>query len=366
MKTTLLVAAILSLTVSAALGASSTATGVSNDMNPAISFNALFLGQWNDGSSTADENFARLQEAEVQFTSAVDPFWAADVVVAFHPAHDHEDGEGHGLETDLEVAALTSTAMPAGLGLTLGRFYLPFGRHAMLHTHQYPFARAPLAQRRILGDHGLSEVGAAVDASLPLPWWSEVMVYGVNGDAEIFNPHEDALVVGAHWSNLFDLGDDATFELGGSYLSGPGAPHEDETGNLAVAGFDATWKWTSSAKSHGPAAEVSVEAYLPDAEHGEANPVGWFALARYRVHRDWWVGAGCGEVDGALEHDHEKEDGERADWTEWKAAVTYAPSHFSSLRGEVSRTGKTGGEAANLRASVQWNFTIGSHPAHLY
>jgi hypothetical protein len=363
------IAAILALGCGAAWAASSTATGVSSSMNPAISLNTLFLGQWNDDTPTADENFVDLQEAEIQFSSVVDPFWTADVVLAVHPGHGEDD---HGMIADLEIATLTSTAMPAGLGLTLGRFYVPFGRHAVLHTHQYPFTRAPLAQRMILGDHGLTEVGVAVDGTLPLPWWSELSVYGVDGDAEIFDGEDRDPVFGLHWSNLWDLTDDATFELGGSYLDGPGAPHEGEAGGLALAGVDATWKWTSSSRSHGPAAEVSFEAYMPDAEHGEGDPSGWFALAQYRFHRNWWLGGGYGRVNDAEMHGHEDDhekadhDHELADWTEWKAALTFAPSHFSSLRGEVSRIEEIDGDVSDLRVSVQWNFTIGSHPAHLY
>lgn len=358
MKRFLITAAALALTASIAAGASSTATGVSNAMNPAISLNALFLGQWNDDTPTAHENFVKLQEAEIQLTSVVDPFWTADVVLAFHPAHAHDGEEAHGMETDLELATLTSTAMPAGLGLTLGRFYLPVGRHAVLHTHQYGFSRAPLAQQLILGDHGLTEIGAKVDATLPLPWWSEVAVYGVNGDAEIFDAEDRSPAYGAHWSNLWDLTDDATFELGGSYLAGPAARHEDLAGELNLLGVDATWKWVASGRSQGPAAEVSVEAYLPDADNAAADPTGWFALGQYRVHRDWWLGAGYGRVNDV--------EVAGTDWSEWRAAATYAPSHFSSLRAEVSRIEEIDGAASDLRVAVQWNFTIGSHPAHLY
>ncbi len=367
MKNVITAALAVLLTAQFAVAASSTATGVSRQQNPAISLNALFLGQWNDDTPTADENFAKLQEAEIQFSSVVDPFWTADVVLSFHPAHDHDGEEAHGLIADIEVAEIHSTSMPAGFGLTLGKFYAPFGRHAVLHTHQYPFTRAPLAQRMILGDHGLTEIGAKVDWTAPMPWWSEVSVYGVNGDAEIFDAEDRAPVFGARWSNLWDVSDGGTLELGGSYLSGPGALHEDEAGDLAVSGLDLTWKWASVTQSQGPAANISAELMMPDHEHGEGDPMGWFLHAQTRVHRNWWLGAGYGRVDDMMEHHHdEKADHELADWTEWKAAVTFAPSEFSALRAEVSKIEEVDGEMSDLRVSVQWNVTIGSHPAHLY
>lgn len=339
------------------------------DANPAISVNTLFLGQWNDDTHTAEENFVKLQEAEMQFSAVVDPFWAADLVLAVHPAHDHGDEpETQGLLIDLEIAELRSLVMPAGFGLTLGRFYLPLGKHATLHTHQYPFANVPIAQRLILGEHGPTDTGAILDYSLPLPWWSELRIFGVNGDIELFDGDDADPAYGAHFTNLWDLGDDATFELGGSWLTGPGALDEGMAGDVALYGVDLTWKWTSSARTHGPAAVISAEAYLPDAEHGDGDPLGWFAHAQYRVHRNWWLSLGYGQADDMAMHDHDEKavDHEVSDWREWKTGLAFAPSEFSSLRAELTRLEEVDGERDDLRLSVQWNFTIGSHPAHRY
>ena len=363
--------AVLALGAMTAAAGTSTATGVSRTMNPAISLNALFLGQWNDDTPTADENFAKLQEAEIQFSSVVDPFWTADVVVAFHPAHAEDGEEAHGLVTDLEIAALQSTRLPAGLGLTLGRFYVPFGKHSLLHTHQYPFTRAPIAVQAFLGDHGLTEVGAKLDYTVGLPWWSELSVAGVNGDAEIFDAEDRAPAYAVHWTNLWDVSDGGTLELGGSWLSGPGALHEGEAGGLDVWGADLTWRWESVTRSHGPAASVSAEIIAPDPEHAEGDPFGWFVNAQARVQRNWWVGLGYGQASDAsgLEHDHAEEaeaEDELLDWTEWKAALTYAPSEYSALRLEAAHLEAADGGPSDLRVSLQWNFTIGSHPAHLY
>lgn len=356
----------LLLVLAVAAHASSTATGISRAMNPAISLNGLFLAQWNNDTQTSDENYVKLQEAEIQFSSIVDPFWAADVVLAIHPAHDHGDEEAaHGMETDLEIAALRSTAMPAGLGLTLGKFYVPFGKHAVLHTHQMPFTRAPIAQRMILGDHGLTEVGALAAWNAPLPWWSELQVYGVNGDAELFDAEDREPAFGAHWSNLWELGDEATLELGGSWLTGAAAPHEGAAGRLDVYGADLTWKWVASGRAKGPAAQVSAELLLPDPEHGEGDPLGWFVHAQTRLARNWWAAVGYGRVEDIELHEHEKAD-ELTAWREWKVALTFAPSEFSALRIEGARLEEIDGAATDFRLSAQMNFTIGSHPAHNY
>ena len=61
-------------------GSSATATGVSRDFNPAISVNGLFLASGFPGlpdssaAAWARESGLRLQEAEMQFTAAIDPY----------------------------------------------------------------------------------------------------------------------------------------------------------------------------------------------------------------------------------------------------------------------------------------------------
>jgi len=367
MKTlTITIVAMLALTSVAGAESSSTDTGVSRLMNPAVSLNALFLGEL--AQDVGDANRLAIQEAELQLTSVVDPFWTADMVVAWHEEHEeHEDEhhdekaeDAHGAAhfvTDIEVATLRSTAMPAGLGLTLGKFHLPFGKHARLHTHQYPFVRAPIAVQSFLGDHGLTDVGVSLDAPVPLPWWSEVIVYGVDGRAEIFDGEHRDLAYGARWNHLWDLSDDATLELGGSYLTGPAGGYE----RLNRTGFDLTFKWVDADRSHGPDATATLEVILPETEEHLDAPYGYYGHVTARMHRNWWFGIGAGAARVVARH-------EGLDYTflgltdykEIKGNIVFAPSEFSALRAEVSDL------EGDLRVSLQWNFTIGSHPAHLY
>lgn len=366
----------LLLAAIAAAQTSSTATGVSRLMNPAISVNALFLGETSADVGDADANRIAIQEAEMQLTSVVDPFWTADLIVAWHPEHEEEaagaaeDHHAH-FATDIEVAALHSTSMPAGLGLTLGKFYLPFGKHAPLHTHQFPFVRAPIAVQTFLGDHGLTDVGAALDATVPLPWWSEVTVYGVDGSVEIFNGGHRDPAYGGRWSNLWDVSDGGTLELGGSFLTGPAAGG-DGHGRLSTTGFDLTYKWSSGSRSQGPAATVCGEVILPDDgsdAYDLGDPFGFYAYANARMHRNLWLGLGVG-----LARDAERVETPMGsivlvtmrDYHEYKANVVFAPSEFSALRAEVSYLDGSDAGSDDLRFSLQWNFTIGSHPAHLY
>jgi hypothetical protein len=61
-------------------------------------------------------------------------------------------------------------------------------------------------------------------------------------------------------------------------------------------------------------------------------------------------------------HDH----GFTGDLWEYKMNLTYAPSEFSFVRGEVGYYEDKITDEHDWRAVVQMNFTIGSHPAHAY
>jgi hypothetical protein len=375
-----------------------TATGVSREFNPAISVNTLLLGRAADTVTDRAHNGVDLQEAEIQLTSIVDPYWKANLVFAVHPetGHDHgaaEAGDDHGhggYAGHVEVAYVDGTSLPWRLALRLGKDYLPFGKHVPLHTHQFPFVDAPVAVRTFLGGHVLTEVGGRLSRTLPLPWYSDLTAYAVDGQAEIFAADSRDLAHGARWSNLLDLSPEATLELGGSWLHGPLGPQyllvgeeaaaHTLAGDLDVWGADVTFKWVSASRSRGPALTVTGEVILPRPDQGAQDPLGWYALARYRFARNWWLGLGAGAADRDLPaHDHHEEEHAEEEhhhdhaalWTweevrEYKANLTWTPSEFSAIRLEAARYDDQVGDLDEWLFSLQVNFTIGSHPAHLY
>ncbi len=385
MRPVLIIAAAAALAAGSAHAQSSTATGISRAFNPAISVNTLLLGRVTDRSADPAHNGARLQETEIQFSSVVDPLWKADLVFAVHPrlddGHEDEDAGHGGYEGDVEVATIDGQAVGWGFGLTVGKDYLPFGKHAPLHAHQFAFVDAPVAVRTFLGGHGLAGTGLRLAHDLPLPWYGDLAVYGVGAGAEIFDAESRDLAWGARWSNLFDLSLESTLEIGGSWLRGPLAPdylqvHDEEplAGDLDLAGVDVTWKWVSAAASRGPAATVTGELILPRPEQGAADPWGWYAHAQVRVRPTWWLGLGAGGLDRKLPHDDGAPDPDGHDvglfaWEkvrEYKANLTWVPSEFSSVRLEAAHYDDLAGDADDTVVSLQFNFTIGSHPAHLY
>ena len=367
-------AGLLLCAIAPASAQSTTATGVSRALNPAISLNSLILAQISDGNDEVEHNRIALQETELQLSSIVDPFWRADVTLAFERAHGHDDeDEGDGFGIDIEEAFIEGRRLPAGLGLRVGRFYVPFGKHAPLHTHRFPFVEAPRAITAFLGEHAPIETGVELQTDLPLPWFAELTAYAVDGESASFDAEDRDPAYGARLSNLWDVGDDGTIELGASTLMGPDASHPGEKMDARFHGVDLTYRWISSRSSRGPALTLGAELVLPDPEEGSGDPVGWYALAQYRVRPDWWLGATVGAADAGLDDDHDGElemdghdHGFEGDIREYKINLTFAPSEFSAVRAEVARYEDRLGDGDETRFSLQWNITIGSHPAHRY
>jgi len=384
----LLGAVFASVILASPVEAQSTATGVSRAFNPAISVNGLLLGRVADNSTESDYNGIKVQEAEVQFVSVVAVSLKKKLTFAVHPnhAHTHDEAAEHaedshgGYTGDLEQAYIDGTALPGGFGLRLGKDYLPFGKHVQLHTHQFPFVDAPVAVQAFLGAHSLTEVGVRAAHLLPLPWYSDLEAYAVDGKSAIFDGASSDLAYGARFENYFDLSDESTLELSGSWLHGPLSPtylmlHAEEPlhGKLNVWGVDATFKWISSSMSKGPALTVTGEIILPQPDEGAQDPAGWYALALYRFARSWWLGLGAGgmmrdlpEEEGGAEDEHH---GGLFAWeevAEYKANLNWVPSEFSAIRLEAAYFDDKVGDADDWLVSLQVNFTIGSHPAHLY
>ncbi|HPF70391.1 MAG TPA: hypothetical protein PLQ13_06960 [Candidatus Krumholzibacteria bacterium] len=370
MRAMLTIALALVLAAGAVHAQSSTVTGISSKFNPAISVNALLLGRTAHASDDPALNGFDLQESEVQFTSVVDPYWKANLITAFAPGED-------GTEVEIEVASLESRTLPGGFGLRVGQNHLPFGKHAPLHTHQFPFVDAPLAVSTFLGPEGLSDAGLQLSHELPLPWYADLTGYVGSGNTDILDGGSRQPAWGARLSNLFDLSMESTFELGGSWLRGPVAHDylsldgsDVLSGDLDVFGADATWKWVSSSRTRGPAATVTAEVVLPRPDASSQRPVGWYAYGQYRIAGYWWLGLGVGGIDRrSADPLVDAADFGLFHWEkarESKANVTWVPSEFSAVRLEVARFDDRLGDTSDTLVSLQFNFTIGSHPAHLY
>ncbi len=331
-----------------------TATGISRDFNPAISLNALFLlagfPGWSDAVDRAEglESGARLQEAELQFSAAVDPYTSADFIFSF------EDGE-----LGIEEGYVTSNVLPHGVGLRAGQMFVPLGHENTLHTHQLPFIQRSLFGGAVFGE-ALSEFGAEVSWLPATPWFLELRGAAYNGDDALFDGAGDwdlAYLTGV--DALWDVSEEATFSLGADYLAGPnGNGTPDDTAWSQLFSVVARYKWRSARRLRSRGYELLAEYQFAQRGAPTGTPAdiarGFYALGKLQFARRWWVQGRFDLLDPSAETSTKR----------GAVMLAFVPSEFGALRFQTAVVDAPSDTYAELQ--LQYNFTLGSHPAHAY
>jgi len=352
----------------------STATGISRAFNPAVSVNALMLGAFFNGEPLPGEHEEEtagteeehdhaeehehghgtieeglhLQEAEIQLTSFVDPYLKGDLIIGFH-----------GGETEVEVACVTTQALPFGWQARVGKTYAPFGKQNLLHTHQYPFVEAPLIHQMLFGGT-LAEFGGELSYLFPTPFFLQATAAVYNGDNLFFAADSPRNLSGlGRLEALWDLSENTTLELGGSAVTGKSGW---SGGYEQVAGADMTLKWRPLRRSLYTQAEWQLE-YLQGSrlpEEGMDRAFGGLTThLKYRFARTWWLGTRF-ERTGIP-------DGGEEGLTRYALQFAWVPGEFELWRLQYSLTVPEHEDEPTFGAlMLQMTFTIGSHPAHTY
>ena len=342
-------------TGSSADSAFSTATGLSRTFNPAISVNGLFQGTYrsrdNDDPNAEVKTGLKVQELELQFSANVDKWLSANIRFTF------EDDEFEIEEAFADILLIDRVALRAG------QFYNHFGKHNLLHQHQFPFIDAPLVNQEIFGDEGLLEVGTGLNYLVPLPWYSELIFEFLQGDNEnLFNaPLNDDFAYLIHTKNLWDLNEDTTLELGGSYVTGRnGATGGAQHSKSQAAGANLTVKWKPAQRLRYQTLVWQTEYLGSWRETGPTTPDedkgGIYSFLQYQFQERWWAQArydyfGLHRMVGTSEKHR------------YTGLVGYVASEFSALRLQYSFLDDIQDEHQLI---LQLNFSLGSHPAHLY
>lgn len=354
-----------------------TATGTSRAFNPAISLNSLFLGHLVSGLEEGDhaeedghahfEEGLRVQEIELQFSADIDPYSRADANFAFH------DGE-----FELEEAFVRTNRLPAGLGLRVGQMYVPFSLENTLHTHQLPFVQRSLILGAI-AEEGLTDVGAELRYLTRAPFFFELRTGVFDGgrgeehaeeEEGAEHDHEHASVFGApegedfayHFglASLWELGENSTFALDGGYLFGRNGLSEDNSTNSQIVSGAATFRWKPAQRALYRGVRLSAEYTYVDVQseledESSAFMSGWATYAQVQFARRWWVQGRFDQFEPPHGEDSQ---------TRLGGALAFVPTEFQSVKLEVSRVDVE--EDPYTEFFLQYNVTIGSHPAHRY
>ncbi len=332
-------------------------------MNPDISAN--FLGLWQQGTgisntrTTTSHNGFSLQEAELQLTSDVDPYFRASVLFAISQTAGSTEFGIEPEEVFVETLSLPSFTVRAG------KFKMALGKHNMLHTHAFPFIDAPLIHERLLGGEGLNEVGVSAAALVPTPWYSEFTAQVFNPSNETFYGSSSSSSLGTvfHWKNLWDLSDALTLEVG---LSGShGKTAADQSAHLWGSDITLKWRPSEGGKYH---ALIWTTEYL-DGTHAElATTTSGDAQNRLNGIATWiqWQFAERWWLQGRYEHLGLSENFAIPSENRESLLLGYFPSEFSGLRLQYDLLSTQNKLKDDHRIALQAVFSIGAHPAHAY
>ncbi len=334
-------------------------------LNPDIAVIGDFVGGIGNPALRPTPSL-EMHESEVAFQEVIDPYARADFFLSF--------GE-HGV--DLEEGYMTLTALPAGLQVRVGKMRAAFGKVNTLHNHVLPWIDRPLVNQNLTGgEDGINDAGLSLSRILPAP-----KGIFLEGTAQIYRGDSDGVFVAnrrndvstvEHLRAYHDITESTNIDIGGSFARGH-SPYANGTNQLF--GVDATLRWKPLQRSIyrsfvGRAEFIWARTDLPLTR---VKPFGYYVSGDYQFGRRWFAGGrfdrsergsclltvpptlspGCGPgFVPQLVQD-----------TGGSLLLTYWPSEFSQIRGQLRRTAYGEGRTAN-ELLFQFIFSIGAHGAH--
>jgi hypothetical protein len=238
-----------------------------------------------------------------------------------------------------------------------------FGKINLAHTHQVPWIDRPLVTDNLVGgEEGLSDAGVSVARLIANPWiFLEATGQVFRGDVDdifVSSRRRDLSYVG-HLRGYQDLTESTNIDLGASYAYGHNGSGLEQGADLATQlyGIDATLRWRPLQRSiyRSFIARSEVIWSRRDQSDGLQSAMGLFVSGDYQLARRWFTGARFDRSERAFDASLRDTGGS---WT-----LTYWPSEFSQVRGQVRRTNYADGPAAT-ELLFQVMFNIGAHGAH--
>jgi hypothetical protein len=298
----------------------------------------------------------QLSESEVSLQAVVDPYARADFFLSFG-----EEGVA------VEEGYITFPTLPGDLLMRVGKMRAAFGKVNTLHSHVLPWTDRPLMTDNLLGgDDGIDDAGMSVSRLIPNPWFFlEGTGQVFRGDSEdVFHSFKrgDLSYVG-HVRGYQDVSESTNLDLGISYGRGhnpSGLVGGEPDVNRFITnlfGVDGTVRWR-------PLRRAIYHSFLGRAEYvvsrrnqpdGLQSSTGWYLSGDYQLGRRWFAGVRFDRSDlltNADLHDSGQ-----------SLVLTYWPSEFSQVRGQLRHTNYAEGPAA-MEFLFQFQFAIGAHGAH--
>ena len=335
-------------------GAASNSGGAgagSKVFNPDIAVIGNFLGVAGKNAVNPLPALA-LPESELSLQAVVDPYARADFFLSFGEAG-----------VAVEEGYVTFPTLPGGLLMKVGRQYAAFGKINTLHAHVLPWADRPLVSANLVGgDEPMADAGISVARLIPNPWlFLEATGQVFRGDGGVFHSSQrsDLSYVG-HVRGYQDISESTNVDIGASYAYGHNTSGIVDPGRFTTSlfGVDATVRWR-------PLQRSIYQSFLGRGEviwsrrgqplENNQSASGFYLSGDYQFGRRWLAGL-------RFDRSERAEDSAASDRGQ-SLVLTYRPSEFSQVRGQLRRTKYAEGETAN-ELLFQVQFAIGAHGAH--
>jgi hypothetical protein len=318
-------------------------------LNPDIAVIGDFLGAAGNSAGRPTPSF-EMHESELALQAILDPYARADFFISFG-----ETG------VNLEEGYVTFPALPGGFQMRAGKMRAAFGTINTLHNHVLPWTDRPLVTQNLVGgEDGIDDAGLAFSRIIPAP--KQIFLEGTaqifRGDSgDLFHAYNrnDVSTV-EHLRAYRDISESTNVNVGGSYARGHSTLGPDVINQLY--GLDATVRWK-------PLRRAIYHSFVGRGEYVWSRiqqpnltrtPTGYFVSGDYQFARRWFVG---GRFDRSQRLDHET----LLQDTGGSLVLTYWPSEFSQIRGQLRRT-RYGENLTANEFLFQFQFSIGAHGAH--
>jgi hypothetical protein len=333
---------------------------ITQSFNPDISVIGDVLFHAGKNEQNTKQNQFQFRELELALGSPVDPFGRADFFIGI----EEEDGQWH---SHLEEGYFTFDTLPYDLKARAGKFFSAFGKANQMHTHTMPWVDKPNVIKNFFGEEGMSEAGAELSWLMPNPWNNYIeLIFQVqnNGnEASFAGDRSNDLMYVTHLKNFFDIDEDSSIEVGGSFATGANA-NTNGGHRTYLEGVDLTFKWRPAQQGLYKSLTWMNELLLSHKEQGTDDTVsscGLYSSLEYQFNRRWSV---FGRYDYSQFPDDDKSH-ENACST----GLTFRQSEYCFWRFQFKHTDAEGSlttDSSRDELFVQLNFGIGPHRAHQY
>jgi hypothetical protein len=346
--------------------------GSSKVLNPDVSVIGDFLGATGNPGPVHTPSL-QMHESEVGLQAILDPYARADFFISFG-----ETG------VEVEEGFLTFPALPGKFELKVGKMRAAFGAVNPLHNHVLPWTDRPLVTNNLVGgEDGIDDAGLSLSRVFAGPGglFLEGTAQLFRGDSsDVFKAYQRSDVSTVeHFRTYKDLSESTNLNVGFSYARGHSPIAETLINQLY--GVDATFRWKPLRRSIYHSFVGRTELIWDHNDVSEPTAFGFYTSGDYQLARRWFLGgrfdrserlfgppgSSTGSIFDPLPLPLPHLTGPLPQDTGGSLVVTYWPSEFSQIRGQVRRTAYGQLALPSITTNeflFQFMFSIGAHGAH--